>query len=137
MTFTFQVTEDLRRLARHAMEHHAFQRCVYTGGDWGPEEKPAEPALMLVKDRGAYLMSPFTSDGAPANARLYDGGKPVVVYAHGCGPDDEHIGGDDFGADVPGFPALILRPRAFEVGVRLSDKLEYWVRTAPKPQRPR
>ena len=103
MNLTFQRTPDLIALAEHAVAHHRWQRNPYE------ETQPREPALMLVKDEGIYLMSPFTSKDAPESARLKDGKRMAVVYAEDYGPDCDYIGGDDFGENVEGLPALILQ----------------------------
>lgn len=105
MTFTFVITPALVALAHHAIEHAAHQRQCYTKD--GTFE---HPALLLVKDEGAYLMSCFTAEGAPKEARLHTAAtdKLVVVYADGAHPDDGHIGGDDFGEDIEDLPAMII-----------------------------
>jgi hypothetical protein len=54
------------------------------------------PALLLVKDQGAYLMS----NGMPR--QLQEGTETSqVAYAEGCTPQDGWIGGDDFVEVVP------------------------------------
>lgn len=126
MTYIFKITPELMQLAQHAIENHAYQKIPYTGKSWGrPELKPDEPALMLVKDSGCYLMSCDTLDKAPKSARLHDGseeGRLVVVYANGARPEDGHIEGDDFCQDLPGLPQLILNNPAASILVKLGRK---------------
>ena len=85
-------------LAKHAVANVSFQR-----GAWSTTERPlTTPSLLLVKDEGAYLMSPFPLKGAPVTARLCDEqGSLETVYAEGCSPTDPHIGGDDFADALP------------------------------------
>ena len=129
-SYSFFIREPLRELARHAIANHAHQRVAYT------EEKPEKPALLLVKDSGCYLMSCFTTKDAPATARLRridekapnHGGALVVVYAEGAHPEDGHIGGDDFGEDLPGLPEMILKNPKGCVLVTLTDnEIKYQV----------
>ena len=59
--FTFNLRDPrLAKLVAHCIASSEFHRKSYG-------KQPVEqPALMLVKDQGAYLMSPFLRDGAPA-----------------------------------------------------------------------
>ena len=128
MVYTFKINSTLLRLARHAIENHSRQRLAYTGKSWGTDEqKPAKPALMLVKDQGCYLMSPFNLENAQPNSRLSTqrgNGKQslVVAYAFGARPRDGHIGGDDFCEDLPGLPELILRNSKGSIFINLTQK---------------
>lgn len=128
-TYHFPISPQLIALAEHAETHHHHQRKSYTGPGWGTrEEKPSKPALMLVKDEGCYLMSCFVAEGAPDSARLHtapsEGERPrlVVVYAQGARPEDGHIGGDDFGEDLVGLPAMILERKTGTVFVTITGK---------------
>lgn len=104
-SFTFDLNDPrLVKLLVHCQKNFKHHRECYPKDPSNPEPVYA-PSIMLVKDEGAYLMSPFTKPGAPESARLTepDGKKTKlhVVYADGCGPDDEWIGGDDFGETLP------------------------------------
>lgn len=68
------------------------------------EDKVARPKLVLVKDRGIYLMSSGEPEG--------EGEKRKVAYAVGFDPDQRDpgelhddcrfaVGGDDFSAEIP------------------------------------
>jgi hypothetical protein len=127
MTFVFPITAQLLALAQHAIAHHQHQRLAYTGPGWDtPEEKPAKPALLLVKDSGVYLMSPFTLAGAPPEARLRECFAPgesklVVIYADGHRPEDGHLGGDDFGEDLEEVPDMIVRAGSGTLVISLTS----------------
>ncbi len=120
MTYTFKITPELVELARHAIENHKWQKDPYTGEEAGcglPLAQPEKPALMIVKDQGCYLMSPFTIEGAPESARCRNG--PVdrlqIVYAEGRDPnkdEDWWEGGDDYGENLPGLPEMIVISRS-------------------------
>lgn len=123
MTYKFRITPELVALARHAVENHRWQKDPYTGEKSGfglPLSQPKNPALMIVKDQGCYLMSPFTIPGAPPEARCYEGHpnsdhkKLQVIYAVGKKPGDKDWwdGGDDYGENLAGLPEMILRRAA-------------------------
>ncbi len=136
--YSFPLTPRLRALAKHAIENHRWQKVPYTGPECGldlPLEKPKKPALAIVKDQGAYIMSTSTLEGAPIAARLFepDPKKPgedrlVVVYADGHDPEkdeDYWEGGDDFVEQLEGLPELILRcPESLsaEVNVKITSR---------------
>ena len=85
-------------LAKHAVANLSSHRAA-----WSPKPiRLTVPSLLLVKDSGAYLVSPFAVKGAPAQARLCDEtGALVAVYAEGCGATDPWIPGDDFAETLP------------------------------------
>jgi hypothetical protein len=122
-SYTFQITPQLIKLAKHAVANHAHQRLACTGEGWGiPEAFPAQPSMLIVKDSGCYLMSSFPRKGAPNSAVLKgaDGKAAVVVYAKGARPEDGHIAGDDFADDLPGLPDLILQAGSGFAFVKMS-----------------
>jgi hypothetical protein len=77
-------TADLKPLVEHAKAATEWRMGYET--DMEPQ-----PALLLVKDHGAYLMS----NGVPREP------DSMVVYAEGCRPEDGHIGGDDWAETLP------------------------------------
>src|SRR5262245_40480942 len=77
-------TADLRPLVEHARSGKEF--CSVYG------QSEVGPALLLVKDEGAYFMS----NGLPRLPRTDGTDGSHVVYAEGCRPEDGHIGGDDW-----------------------------------------
>jgi hypothetical protein len=106
MKFVFKNTPELMKLLQHCTANQKHYIAPYSGGEWGPEKPAKGPTVMLVNDDGVYLMSPFTRKGAPKTARLTNGtkdkngNKMFVVYANNHGPGT-HIGGDDFGENIP------------------------------------
>jgi hypothetical protein len=84
--FEFDVA-DLLPLWLHAIKAKDHRM----GYGLDPKEKK-EPALMLVKDSGAYMMS----NGVPGRKPKKKGGNDHVAYAKGCRPEDGHIPGGDF-----------------------------------------
>ncbi|MHB8447715.1 MAG: DUF3085 domain-containing protein [Rudaea sp.] len=96
----------LRRIVEHIRSSSAFQEEI---AGYDPQKKeliyqPGTPSLLLVHDRGVYLMS----NGIPGDPE--DPGNPkssrYVVYALGCDPNKDAnwydtaldlVGGDDFG----------------------------------------
>jgi len=103
LQFQFPASAELIAMAQNAKRNHEHQRTCYTN------RRMAEPALLLVKDQGVYLISPFKTKGAEKNARLYDEkGQLVVCYATGYKPSEAYVGGDDFGVDLPGLPDQIV-----------------------------
>lgn len=99
MTFIFDLKDKrLLKLLKHCQQNWRSHAVAYSGG-----ETPVEaPSLVLVKDSGAYLMSPGLLKGAPESAGLKaedwtpGNTRQFVVYAEGCRPEDGHIGGDDY-----------------------------------------
>ena len=86
---------DVLPLALHSIANVKHHRAA-----WPNDNVPVlKPSILIVKDEGLYLMSPFTLDGAPPEAkyRKPDSEKLKVIYAEGFGPDCDYIGGDDFG----------------------------------------
>ena len=146
--YTFKITPRLKLLADHAVRHHGVQQVPYTGPAWDcPVEKPDKPALMLVKDQGAYLMSMFTIEGAGKDGRLEEPDpkdvtktRLVVCYAEGHDPEkDEDFweGGDDFGQELPGVAEMILKaPEGSELNVRITSR-EVTFRIVAPVRRPR
>lgn len=139
MRFTFKITVDLLALAKHAVENHKWQKEPYTGDESGmgiPLARPEKPALLLVKDQGVYLMSPFTIQDAPPEARSRVGSagdsKLRIVYANGHDPKlhkDWWVGGDDFAENLPGLPEMIVEAGNGTVTVSLTKRhLTYSVR---------
>jgi hypothetical protein len=105
MTFDFEITPEFIALAEHSAKHTQWYRHPYTGGNWKtPEKKVEGHSLMLVKDIGVYLMSPFTIEDAcvPEDAQLKNGSSMFCCYARGL-RKDVHIGGDDF-AEIVSIP---------------------------------
>ncbi len=93
---------DLKPLVEHALAAKEWSK------QWTEDDSAkAEPALILVKDEGAYLMS----NGLPILPRtpgdLSKGS--LVIYALGYSPEDGHIGGDDWAEYFPlkGFERLL------------------------------
>lgn len=102
-SFRFPMTDGLKELIRNARENFRWFKVPYTGGPWKSEEQRVDcPTLMLVKDQGVYLMTPFTieSPEVPENVRLRDGDRLLCCYADDNGPET-FIGGDDFCENVP------------------------------------
>ena len=66
------------------------------------DEKSDDKFLYLVKDAGAYLMAGTGERQLRTEEEVAEGKSScVVVYAEGCGPDDGHIGGDDYAETIP------------------------------------
>ncbi|MFI1919298.1 hypothetical protein [Nocardia sp. NPDC020380] len=125
---------------------HAMAAPEHTSSPYGPDDAPAAPALVWVKDDGTYLMS----NGRPR--QLADPSNPTgssrVVYAHGWGSGtgpmigDSPVGGDDFAeyitlteqfnptnriidlirkyAPRDGWMVLTVKPGQFEISFTLS-----------------
>ena len=65
-------------------------------------EKADDRFLYLVKDAGVYLMAGTGERQLRSEEEVAEGkSKCVVVYADGHGPDDGHIGGDDYAETIP------------------------------------
>lgn len=65
-------------------------------------EETDEKFLYLVKDAGVYLMAGTGERQLRTEKEISEGkSKCVVIYAEGCGPNDGHIGGDDFAETIP------------------------------------
>jgi len=93
MKFLFPIRK-LKQLARHSVTYADHQVELYTG-------IPLKgPSLMLVKDEGIYLMSPFINDSAPSEARLYGKRHLSAVYAKGHGKNTR-LPGSDFAVTFP------------------------------------
>ena len=125
MLLSFQIA-DLKSLAAHAA----------AATDWRMpygQEADKRPGLLLVKDEGAYAMS----NGVPHQLDPARPDRSAVVYAKGCRPEDEWIGGDDW---VEFFPLTDLQRfldkcDTIEFVVHTND-IEVIGRRNPKP-RPR
>ena len=81
MLLKFKV-KDLEVLVEHARSSKTWKKSF--------GQKKVAPALWLVKDEGAYLMS----NGLPYLKG--EGENNLVVYAKGYRPENGHIGGDDW-----------------------------------------
>lgn len=98
--------EDVRRVVEHSILAiaQADKRVYGTAAPAGRAEAVSEPAVILVHDRGVYLMS----NGQPRD--LIEGQRSFVAYARGCNPfrDADYravsralVGEDDFSRVLP------------------------------------
>lgn len=97
--------EDVRRVAEHSIgAGRQAEKRVYGAAPEGTEVAVSEPAVILVHDRGVYLMS----NGEPRD--LVEGERSFVAYARGCHPlrDANYraasralVGGHDFSRVLP------------------------------------
>jgi len=104
---------DARRVAQHALDAPKQMDELYdidcTGNQITGRYRPVtEPSVLLVHDRGVYLMS----NGMPPDVigGTAEFGTRVVAYAEGCHPDHDPdsyetasqlVGGDDFSDVLP------------------------------------
>ncbi len=97
--------EDVRRVAEHSIgADRQSDKRIYGTAPEGTAVAVTEPAVVLVHDRGVYLMS----NGEPRD--LVEGERSFVAYARGCHPlrdanyravSETLVGGDDFSRVLP------------------------------------
>jgi hypothetical protein len=156
-TLVFDYT-DLRPLIEHsqrAPEQRATYRHLCNPDYWIPGAEPnergivengqidkgkLEPSLILVKDRGAYLMS-----GGLPGLKTANRATNQVAYAHGCHPDTDPdyydtaaalCGDDDFAVDFPLGAFVDPTGRTRAVHIELTDDVVTVRKVADAPVPP-
>jgi hypothetical protein len=102
----------LKRVVEHSIANKQSEVLVDYDKDFNPiTEAPKGPSVILVKDRGLYLMSNGTpGDPADPSKAKDEHFSRYVVYAKGYNPETDKdwydrahdaVGGDDFGETLP------------------------------------